>query len=69
MDGERTVTLDKIVNIDLDSSAEAMAYKHIQTYHLINGRYKLLLDWSTPVEEVAAMQRTGICQHSVDSIY
>lgn len=51
-------------------SAEEQAYLHIQRYHLNeDGRYVPLLEWSSPVEEVAILHRLGFCDHPFTDIY
>lgn len=48
---------------------ERLAFDHIQRHHLTDGEYEPLLEWSTPVEEVAQMRSRGICTHLPKEIY
>jgi hypothetical protein len=51
-------------------NAERLAYEHIQAYHLnAEGEYTPLLEWSTPVEEVAQMHTRNLCDHPFNMIY
>ncbi len=50
--------------------AELEAWNHIQSYHLdSNGKYKPLLPWSSPVEEVGQMHQLKLCNHPYNRIY
>lgn len=49
--------------------AERQAFEHIEQYHLKDGKYVPLLEWSTPVEELAHMHVLGLCEHPFSTIY